>query len=368
MLSASEWLRTTFRDPLWRVTPDQFRIAMALVAMADVKDGTARVSAPSSDFERFFGMTRGKFRRALAALEASGFCQVWASKGRNGLTQVILRDLRAFSVQMALPIINRYVQDAELLCDSSADHGERGHSADHLKSSDSDKLDKMITESRARDQDLQRSPSDQDLRSSDLQDLTSTEKQKSTFAGMAGWVDGRPESTDQDRTTRFRIDVSSIPDRAWAAADYLRAQVLLENPVAFVGRKPWENGWDYPVDGKPKRLGEGSRTGLRLAWAHGFRLLHGKVAAALRSADPAAGDAEAWAEIARTVRWLFREQPVVGPRFVVEAPDSLTDKWDNIQRIRINRARAEAVPKPARGADNRPDRQAERAFKRWDDA
>lgn len=176
----------------------------------------------------------------------------------------------------------------------------------------------------------------------------------------APWVD--PDAPQEDQTAKPRIDPDSIPDRAWAAADYLRFQVLQENRGAYVGTKPWEPGWEFPAGAKPTRIGDGSRTGLRLSWAHGFRLVHGVALTALRNAAPAAGDAEAWTEIARTVRWLFLEQPVEA-RFVVESPDSLREKWYRIQTVRKNHARAAEKAKQPRGADNRPDPAAQRQFR-----
>lgn len=365
------------REPWWRLTADQFRIAMTLVAIAEFRDGAARVTASTSDFERFFGMPRSKIRRALEALERAGFCQIWSSKGRAGTTSVVLRDARPFNstIQRAIPERLSETQDADMVCESLADLGDRGHLpgtiTGTITSSDSDDLairSGNHSGGRAPDQDLQRSSPDlgSDLRPPDPVDLTSNTKKSPIEKLAAPWVDeaaSQPGSDAETTTARSRLDPDAIPDRAWAAADYLRAQVLAENRAAFVGTKPWESGWEFPAAGKPIKVGDGSRSGLRLSWANAFRLLNGKVVAAMKNADPKVTEADAWSEIARTVRWLFLDQPVE-PRFVVESPDSLREKWDNIQRNRANRARADAQPK-ARGADNRPDPQAAREFKRW---
>lgn len=165
---------------------------------------------------------------------------------------------------------------------------------------------------------------------------------------MAIWVDQAGEQDDEGEidqpTPKPAAQVAErIPDRAWSAADYLRAQVLAENKSAVLGARPWDAA---------------AKTGLRLAWADEFRLLHRRVWAAMRNERPDATEHDAWAEVARTVHWLFHGQPTE-PRFEVESPRSLAKKWDNIQRAR----RRQAQPRPARGADNRPDPAAQRQFR-----
>lgn len=351
-LGAHAWLATTLteRAKFWRLSADQFRVAITLVAVARISDGAPRVVTSSSELERYFGMARGKIRRVLDALEAAGFCRVWTAKGRGGITSIALLDPRPFEMQLSLPIspiIQSDVQDAEMVCESLADHGDRGHLIDHL---DSDEKAQMIGGGRARDQDLQRSPSDpplrSDLRSSSSRDLTSKEIQISPLEKMAAWLE-TSEGDPPAKAVRKRIDADAIPDRAFAAADYLRGRVLNENKAAFVGRRPW--------DGK---------AGLRLDWANGFRVLHRHVVEAMKNADAAVGDAEAWAEIAKTVKWIFTGQSTKA-RFIVESPDAVREKWDRIQAVRRNnRAKSDEESKPKRG-DGRPDPMAARELQRW---
>lgn len=153
--------------------------------------------------------------------------------------------------------------------------------------------------------------------------------------------------TDQEPGKKpRRIDPDKIPARAWAAADYLRAQVLEQNAASFLGTKPWS----------------AAKTGDRLRWANSFRLLHDRLLKAMRNADPAATADASWDEVARTVHWLFKGQPASGPRFVVESPDSLRDKWDRITEMRRNRAAAAPL-----GANGKPDPSARRQWKSADD-
>lgn len=130
---------------------------------------------------------------------------------------------------------------------------------------------------------------------------------------------------------RKRIDADKIPPRAWAAADYLRSQLIAEDATVWVSRQPW---------------GIDQRTGARLAWADTFRKLNEI-------------DGREWDDIARTVSWLFKQPP--GPRFIVQSPDALREKWDRIQATRRNQ-QAQAKQPPGRGqVDNRPAQQ----FKKW---
>lgn len=176
--------------------------------------------------------------------------------------------------------------------------------------------------------------------------------------------DSEPVDFSEDADTKprtRRVDASKIPERAWAAADYLRAQVLEECPAAVVGTRPWEAGWRWPPGSRGVREGDGSRTGLRLAWANSFRLLHGRLLKAMRNGNPATTPDDTWNEISRAVHWLFHDQQETA-RFVVQSPDSIRDKWDRIQTARRRQQRA---PAQARGPDGRPDPQADRQLTRW---
>lgn len=140
-----------------------------------------------------------------------------------------------------------------------------------------------------------------------------------------------------------RVTADAIPDRAWAAADFFRAQLLIEQPNVWVSRQTWESGAPATATTAAK---VGSRTGARLKWANEFRLLHTQ-------------DKHDWDEIARTVGWLFRQPP--GPaKFVVQSPDALRAKWDRIQAVRVN----SAIPRrPFQQPENRETPQ----FTRWED-
>jgi hypothetical protein len=179
-----------------------------------------------------------------------------------------------------------------------------------------------------------------------------------SFPPAAEWPEGcKDENVDRPTIKRSMVDAGKIPERAWAAADYLRTQVLVLHPACLLGRRAWEPGWAWPA-GKPSgRTGDGSRNGLRLSWAQQFQQLHGKLHAAMRAAAPSSTPDAAWTEISRTVHWLFHGQTSTGYR--VDSPGSLIAKWDRIQDTRS------AKPKAARGADSRPDPQAGKKFEKW---
>lgn len=165
---------------------------------------------------------------------------------------------------------------------------------------------------------------------------------------MAIWAEGIPESVPGEPTPRIAVD--RIPDRAFAAADYLRSAVLSDNKAAVVGSVPWDRE---------------TRSGRRLSWADSFRRLHARVLKAMRNETQSTTDSEAWEEIARTVYWVFHGQPADRRyRFEVESPDTLGEKWDRVQVQRKRQKQDAAQPKPARGPDGRPDHQANRSFKK----
>lgn len=180
-----------------------------------------------------------------------------------------------------------------------------------------------------------------------------------SFPPAAEWPVGhRDEDLDKPATKPSALDTAQIPERAWAAADYLRMQVLARYPACLLSRRPWEAGWSW-TPGKPgERAGDGSRNGLRLGWAREFHQLHGKLHAALAAAEPATTSDDAWTEISRTVHWLFHGQTTTG--FRVDSPGSLITKWDRIQDTRQGQARR--VP---RRADGQPDPRARGEIKQW---
>lgn len=217
----------------------------------------------------------------------------------------------------------------------------------------------IASNSRARDQDLQKI-SDPDP-SLDLSKDLQPPEIKQVLSGNSAADLGEPE-----RAPRARIDGSKLSEKSWSAADYLRSRVLAENPAAVVGIKAWEFGWTW-TSGAGVRIGDGSRNGLRLAWADKFRLLHQAVHKAQRNVNPKATAEETWVLIARAVHWLFHNQPEGGPRFRVECPDSIRAKWDRIQDS-IKRWEMNGRQNGRRrGPDGRPDTAAPRQWKSADD-
>ena len=115
------------------------------------------------------------------------------------------------------------------------------------------------------------------------------------------------------KTDRAVADrAAKIPDRAWKAADYLREQVLAEDPNALVSKQPW---------------GEDVRTGWRLGWANEIRLMVER-------------DKRTYEQIAEVLRYVFTEQ-IGDKRFVVQSADALRDKFDRIQAVRRNKQQPE---------------------------
>jgi hypothetical protein len=122
-----------------------------------------------------------------------------------------------------------------------------------------------------------------------------------------------------------------VPARAWKAADYLRGQILAEDPKAAVSRQPW---------------GDDVQHGIRLGWANEIRIMVER-------------DKRTYEEIAEVLRFVFHEQSS-GHKFVVQSPGSLKDKWDRIQAVRRNQAqktidKSKQVPMriPLAGSDRR---------------
>lgn len=129
-------------------------------------------------------------------------------------------------------------------------------------------------------------------------------------------ADAAPEgglSEVKRKTDRAVADkAAKIPDRAWKAADYLREQVLAEDPNALVSKQPW---------------GEDVRTGWRLGWANEIRLMVER-------------DKRTYEQIAEVLRYVFTEQ-IGDKRFVVQSADALREKFDRIQAVRRNRQQPE---------------------------
>lgn len=132
-----------------------------------------------------------------------------------------------------------------------------------------------------------------------------------------------------------RIDATMVPDRAFAAADWLRAYVMAMYPSAAVARYPWG----------PAKVGD------RLIWARELTVI-----AEPRAKGRVGRDGRGWDEVARVVKWLFEDQ--TGEHlFVVQSPTALREKWGRIQAVR------EQQRKPQR----KPAALSRRTFTRWDD-
>lgn len=119
-----------------------------------------------------------------------------------------------------------------------------------------------------------------------------------------------------------------IPERAWKAADYLRALVVQEDPNAAVARTPW---------------GDHVRSGVRLGWADDIRLMVER-------------DKRTYEQIAEVLQFLFKEQTGEA-KFIVQSTDSLRKKWDRIQAVRRNnkpeKPAQKPLPIPLAGSDRR---------------
>lgn len=383
-------------------------VAMTIVSMTP-EAGPMTASFTVAELSATCRMTRASTRRAIDALVRCGFMSAETEIGRTGMTTVsiiaaghlIAEQNRSVGVNSGTrpAILTEHgrpfdsgqtghlissTKSSELVENSLADLGDLGH----LKPPDPAISDSTLRlnasnlpfSSRARDQDLLRSSQKDLIRSSDLEILTRSigpefqtpytpvnqespspmDDQHELFAAptkpekVNGLHDSDSEPKPKPRATgkRKRTDPANIPERAWRAADYLRAQVLGKNAAAVAGAKPWDAGWVW--EGREaKRVGDGSRNGLRLSWANSFRLFAGLLKQALANGGKPSTDDHTWDEIAKTVHWLFHGQPT-GVNFVVESPDTLRDKWDRIQDCRASSQRKSARPSYAGPAMIRP--------------
>jgi hypothetical protein len=365
-LSAAAWLRSVEGSGWWHLPSDHLRVALTLIMVAEDAQGELVVMTTLDELSRRCGAARGVVHRALGALTDAGFCRVVTARGRRGQTAITLIDT-AQTLESPKPEHSEHSQPIEMIRDSQENPGERGH----FDSTKSQHLGLIASIFGRPDLGLLRSPFRiPDLRSSTPEDLSRSEtKIPDHETAIVEGDEAMPEDDDTEpvdfsenadaKPRKSRVDPAKVPERAWAAADYLRLQVLEENAAAVVGTRPWQSGWRWPSGSRGVRDGDGSRTGLRLAWANSFRLLHGRLLKAMRNATPATTADDTWNEISRAVHWLFHDQPETA-RFVCESPDSIRDKWDRIQTARRRQQRA-----PARGSDGRPDPHAARELTRW---
>lgn len=374
-------LRRAVAHRWWGLADSQIRVATTLIAMAS-EAGTLTVELVVRELADICHADRMTIRRALAALTKVGFCSVASVRGRHGKTTVTICrppatdhlevsetvqtiysdgvhptildvESRPFTASHSVIRFNQ-VEQPDLVEKSLAALGDLSRSkppdptisADHLDSKFVANHTNSPVSSRARDQDLLRSL---DLRSSDLEINTRSfvatrarrdrgimttppKEHMDTEQPASESVAVTAEPTSSHKPRR-RVDPTKIPEKAWAAADYLRYQTLAKNGAAVVGMRPWTAGWSWE-SGKMARTGDGSRTGLRLSWANSFRLFHAVLKGALANGGQPATDEYTWDQIAKTIFWLFHRQPN-GVGFVVECPDTLRAKWDRIQACRV---------------------------------
>jgi len=372
-----EWLRSQLCTAWWRRLPDRhFRLVLNLLALAAEDPNTAQVGGDSdrqvathsgyrvvtrmADIVALCGASRSTVRRMLLELEQRGLLKLSMKSGRGSPILVILGQ---FSGENVDSFFSPETGENSDVCRSGVppDPGKVGQFSESVQG----KLIPLFPSPRARaDLDLLRS-SDPDLRSDPLRSSTPRDLNKSllgldSFPPAAEWPVGhRDEDVDQPAKPRATaVDTAQIQERAWAAADYLRAQVIQRFPACLLGRKAWECGWTWQPGKQGERTGDGSRSGLRLGWAREFHQLHGKLLAALTAAAPVTTSDDAWTEISRTVHWLFHGQTTTG--FRVDSPGSLITKWDRIQDTRQGQAK-----RAPRGANGQPDPRARREIKTW---
>lgn len=119
------------------------------------------------------------------------------------------------------------------------------------------------------------------------------------------------------KQTKTEARASKIPERAWAAADWLRNAVLGKQPNNPISKQPW---------------GSDVKHGTRLAWAGVFKLLHER-------------DGVPWEEIAKACSWVMGDQGREEQfRIQVLSPSALREKWGRIQQGRQTQTRGPSRP------------------------
>lgn len=371
---ASRWLRSQLGTAWWRRLPDRhFRLTMTLLALCEEHtttqvggDSDRRVATHSdhrvvtrmADLVALCGASRATVRRMLLDLEQRGIVTVVTKSGRGSPILVILGQ---FLVQNVDSLFSPETGENSETCRSGVPPDPK--SGEHFTETVQGRVIPLFPDAPARaDLDLLRSQDQiSDPRSGILRGelIIVPHENLSSFPPAEEWPKGcRDEDVERPAVKRTAADVAVIPDRAWAASDYLRSQVLTKYPACLLGRRQWDPGWTWTTGKPAAKTGDGSRSGLRLSWAQQFQQLHGKLYAAMHGAAPATTSDDAWTEISRTVHWLFHGQTSTGYR--VDSPGSLIAKWDRIQDTRTGQK-----SRPAKGADNRPDPQASKKFERW---
>lgn len=124
-----------------------------------------------------------------------------------------------------------------------------------------------------------------------------------------------------------RIDQHKDSKRIWAAADYIRSQLLEIDPGNIVRKHPW---------------GPGVKHGVRAKWATEIRLMIDQ-------------DKRDITEIARSLSWVFTGQGATEPKYriIVESAASLRSKYDRIQTARRRQVQSAGYVAPAPASHKR---------------
>lgn len=130
-----------------------------------------------------------------------------------------------------------------------------------------------------------------------------------------------------------RIDAARVPERAFKAADWMRAYVIARYPSAYIARQPWGS----------------TATGDRLVWAREL--------AVIAEPRPIGRDGRTWTEVWKAIKWLFEEQTGEYP-IIVQSPTAMREKWGKIQAAMRRKRLPER--KPAQPV-------VRRTFTRWDE-
>jgi hypothetical protein len=267
-----------------------------------------RVSGPTDRLAALCQMDRHAFRRALTTLEAGGFCLVSATKGHGAVASILITTQYYLSHETVTssvggpPTSGQSVENQLEVLETSEESCQIPSVGAHFTSAPS----------RLSDQDLLGSGVSDPDPSSEISGRPRSYKDLNNYVPTLAV--GSEESAP--RSPGRQPDPDKVPDRAFAAADYLRACVLKEAPASAIARRRWTE----------------AKSGVRLQWANGFRLLNQV-------------DKREWDDIARTVKWLFEGQTAAA-RFVVQCPTSLREKWDRIAAVRRNQDTAKKFIKP----------------------
>lgn len=313
----------------WQLPPDQFRCAVAIAAMLTPDRQPVQIAI--AHIAAIAAVSNRTVMRTLEAMRDARAIAFDARAGRGARAEIRPTFLPSFRDQQVQDVERGNSDQARRPADFPAEFPPSFAQQDQpITASARDAADFSSQTSRRSETgkpeetkqpaDFTSGPATPDKKgSSDQRDQGENTEIKNTSSSQ-------PTPKKQ---TGVRVSADRIPDRAWKAADYLREQVLKEQPTAAIRRQKWEPG---------------QRDGLRLKWADTLRLLHEQ-------------DGRAWDEIAQVCYWLFHKQPA-GVRFIVQSPDALREKWDRIQAVRTREH-------TARGPGGHPDPQAKTQFKPW---